>query len=610
MMNKEQKKHINRLIKEFEKNTNTSSIVGFIADNNGMLGACRKLVKNYETGDTKTKEWLTATSKEMEISIHLIIIKIKDILVLLSSESVVDDDAYATLGVSTDANQEEVKRAYRKLSLSYHPDTAVRDKDYNPDKFIQITKAYHAITDSNGVEGHTVANRVMPTWQQKKKRSVSNTQRNKVYLWATALVVILLIVSILSAVSYRKKTMIAALQNSRGAFIPPSTTKKIVLSAPYRSSEHSEIDKISHVNNKDMVSTVESTSSARSVGPHSEENDSDQYVDILISENTNLNLVGDGATGEPLAEISEAKSHQKQSEGQSAILPVARGDLEPNKNISGEDIVILTKKANTKRLITSSAQETSFLYHKEPQSEIDLKTNSGHTVMMDVVVDTQQDEISYVENMLQHNINGVDAEKLTDRVTDTDDVNKIDSKPVNRETGLPETRMSGSDREYSGAVTGEVLVHTAVNTEEASEGLIVRDESENVGPGVANDTSTQVLQHRINKFLLAYMNSYNQKDAVTFTSYFSDDALENNTPFARKKLIYYELFESTSAVKLQITNTVPQEERKLIIIKGTFKVMLHYKDNRKVSGSGPIKFELVEKGKSFKIMSLSYEFLK
>ena len=54
------------------------------------------------------------------------------------------------------------------------------------------------------------------------------------------LVVVLLVVSIFSAVNYRKKTMIAGLQNSRGAFIPPTAKKTISLSAPYETGEKVE----------------------------------------------------------------------------------------------------------------------------------------------------------------------------------------------------------------------------------------------------------------------------------------------------------------------------------------------------------------------------------
>lgn len=52
---------------------------------------------------------------------------------------------YAILGVSEDASQEDIKKAFRKLSLQYHPDKSGGD----PTKFKQINEAYQAIGDEN-----------------------------------------------------------------------------------------------------------------------------------------------------------------------------------------------------------------------------------------------------------------------------------------------------------------------------------------------------------------------------------------------------------------------------------------------------------------------------
>lgn len=54
-------------------------------------------------------------------------------------------DYYQTLGVTKSATPEEIKRAYRKLALQYHPD---RNKGKDAEgKFKEVTKAYEVLSD-------------------------------------------------------------------------------------------------------------------------------------------------------------------------------------------------------------------------------------------------------------------------------------------------------------------------------------------------------------------------------------------------------------------------------------------------------------------------------
>ena len=56
-------------------------------------------------------------------------------------------DPYSVLGVTRSATDDEIKKAYRRLSRKYHPDANINNpnKDQAEEKFKQVQQAYEQI---------------------------------------------------------------------------------------------------------------------------------------------------------------------------------------------------------------------------------------------------------------------------------------------------------------------------------------------------------------------------------------------------------------------------------------------------------------------------------
>ncbi|MDY6324608.1 MAG: DnaJ domain-containing protein [Catonella sp.] len=90
------------------------------------------------------------------------------------------ENPYDVLGVSPNASDEEIKRAYRELSRKYHPDSYMNNPlaDLAEEKFKQVQEAYNEIMkDRARGAGYSGNTQTQGTWNSGRSDTYSNYYR-------------------------------------------------------------------------------------------------------------------------------------------------------------------------------------------------------------------------------------------------------------------------------------------------------------------------------------------------------------------------------------------------------------------------------------------------
>ncbi len=85
-------------------------------------------------------------------------------------------DYYEVLGLSKNASESEIKKAYRKLALKYHPDKNPDDADLLKIRFKEAAEAYEVL--SNGEKKATIRP-IWSCWNGRCSRRWIRRRRNE-----------------------------------------------------------------------------------------------------------------------------------------------------------------------------------------------------------------------------------------------------------------------------------------------------------------------------------------------------------------------------------------------------------------------------------------------
>lgn len=216
------KTNISRLLKQLSRNSSTENTIAFVADNSGMLQSCKRILVLCREGRAELLEWLQKECVEHGVRYPSFLQEVGHVIEIFRSDDE-KDDSYETLGLSPSASLAEVKRAYRKLTVQYHPDTAGTADKNTTERFIEINKAYHSINNTKNQEAADAPPvSTDHSWHYGKTERVAGRINKKAIFWSLALILTAVLVSAVIARIYSQKVMIATLLKTSSAFVPPA----------------------------------------------------------------------------------------------------------------------------------------------------------------------------------------------------------------------------------------------------------------------------------------------------------------------------------------------------------------------------------------------------
>ncbi|WP_275942840.1 J domain-containing protein [Desulfosediminicola flagellatus] len=233
-MTSEQKLHISNLLKGYGNNRSKETLISLVAEERGMLAVCRAVLKEVYSNQDGMRDWMKEECISGKIDLQLFLYDLSAVSDMFSEEKNKKDKRYTLLGIPSGSSAETIKKAYRRLSKKYHPDSPENTHTKDPDKFIEITKVYKELLEkesngggledirpeagtatSRGKSGNPIQSKQNTQWFQ-ASRLKSFLRPRKVYLWSLGCVLCVAVILASISMIQKKRMMLAGLQQSRG----------------------------------------------------------------------------------------------------------------------------------------------------------------------------------------------------------------------------------------------------------------------------------------------------------------------------------------------------------------------------------------------------------
>ncbi|MFH2123667.1 MAG: DnaJ domain-containing protein [Pseudomonadota bacterium] len=559
-----------------------------------MLQSCQRILTLCREGKEEPLEWLQQECVEHGVQYPYFLQEAARVLELFQSDDEKNDN-YEILGLSPSASFAEVKSAYRKLTVLYHPDTAGNADKNTTERFIEINKAYHSLCNIKSQE--SIDARPVSTdhsWHYGKTERATGRINKKIILWSLALILVAVLISSLIAQIYSQKVMIAALQKSSSAFVPPA--KKSLAGTPAAAMTFAEKMKIAETNEKDRQAVEKKESSPAPLPAEISTNQPEQKIaketiktPVLQPPETKKEISTTKNTKSPVLQKGDPAVHHEPAAIESKQIakhdkPVSVPTYDTVKKEIEAQISIETRPVQefeSKPPVTQLAEEVK----KTPAPQVSQTKTESSTTKPAAEAEKKKHIVATAENTKPPVLKkDVPAAQHEPAAIENKDIATHD-KPATVPTPTYDT------------VKKEIETQLAVQPAPAHE-----------PPKVDLPTEAD-MQQRIDSFVSQYCRTYGEKNFVAFSRFFEPNATENNVAFTELVSTYTDLFKATRTILLQISTVKWEESPKgQILLNGRFQIDLVYQNAESVQGQGTIEFLLTDDHGQLLVQKMDYAF--
>ncbi len=450
---------------------------------------------------------------------------------------------YKTLGLKDGAAPDEIKKAYRKLSLQYHPDRAANNTGEANEIFIEITKAYRILLDIEKPDESPVFPAQQGQYIKIKQGSWGNWRnRRKLGLWGGIALILFFIVISGSILGVRRNAMLKGLQQ-KPAMLTEKKTQPVQLSIQPQ--------------NRQQVTNREDTTVKRENPPVSLKNEEKKEEIAVLTE-----------------KLQQQKKLDAPAEPSPLLLQKKPPQAEKDKDIPLPQPLFIKKVINNSSKPTPDKVTGTFTFFpKEKEASVFIPNKIPKTSLVQQVQITKQQPKKHTPL-------------------------KIDKKQL--AVTIPDQPKQPAPQQQD--TTKNIIKKVRKKAKVANIKKYIPEKKQ-----IAKEIKDKDFNREIAHFLVDYINAYEHRNLTNFISFFTETATENGTPVTATVNSYKSFFNSVSLLKMKINViSWKKEDDNTIHINGRYHLNATYTSNKIFSGDGQIFFTLHQENDKFLIQKLDY----